>query len=325
VDDIYDATGGIVMGSVNLLDNDSDADGDAFAVTGFDYSGSGTLVVQADGSFSYTAAAGFSGTDSFTYTIADAFGATDTATVSLLVDPAPPSYTTVRVGDAPLRQTVPGQWADAWTDPVLTSTRHKADYTSSSEAWSSVRYDAIKANYLEGGDMRAGDLGVSGRSAATGAVAQEVEGTEALRFDLAQDAFMVRLKLSQFFVNDDDTLLVEAGRMRLLDAQGNVVKEQVFTAQNRQGVAEIKMETSQAFVAIELMAGAYDGTEFVFGGYTERDGDFGGGIYTGPDGQQHGSDFLVNWVEFTVQETVAPLIGVATDAENPNLGYQLPL
>ena len=49
----------------------------------------GTLVLYADGSFQYTPAAGFWGTDSFTYIMSDGYSATAPATVTLNVIPAP--------------------------------------------------------------------------------------------------------------------------------------------------------------------------------------------------------------------------------------------
>ena len=47
----------------------------------------GTLVVNADGSFSYTPDADFSGTDTFTFTVTDAFGGTSTAVQTITVAP----------------------------------------------------------------------------------------------------------------------------------------------------------------------------------------------------------------------------------------------
>ncbi|MFL6696006.1 MAG: Ig-like domain-containing protein, partial [Vitreoscilla sp.] len=53
----------------------------------------GTVVVNADGSYTYTPATGYSGTDAFSYTITDASGQTSTATVTLTVAAAPVSAT----------------------------------------------------------------------------------------------------------------------------------------------------------------------------------------------------------------------------------------
>ncbi|MEY2909651.1 MAG: hypothetical protein RLZZ602_2174, partial [Pseudomonadota bacterium] len=77
-----------VSGSV--LPNDSDPEGNALTITGNTLPASGTLVFNADGTFTYTPNEGFSGSDSFTYTIADGNGGTDTATVTISVGEAPP-------------------------------------------------------------------------------------------------------------------------------------------------------------------------------------------------------------------------------------------
>lgn len=105
-DDSYDARNGIALGSVNLLANDSDPDGDPLEVAGFDYAGTGTLDVRADGTFSYTPTAGFTGTDTFTYTIRDAFGAEDSATVSLSVPQPEPEPLNVITGTARINKLV---------------------------------------------------------------------------------------------------------------------------------------------------------------------------------------------------------------------------
>lgn len=73
-----------------VLANDTDADGDALTVRLAGDAAHGTLALQADGSFSYTPAAGFTGTDEFTYVANDGTGDSAAATV------------TVAVGDAPL-------------------------------------------------------------------------------------------------------------------------------------------------------------------------------------------------------------------------------
>jgi hypothetical protein len=74
-----------------LFVNDSDDTG--FTLDSFDAASvnGGTVVVNTDGSFSYTPATGFVGLDTFTYTIKDTPGLTDTATVSIDVrDPNNP-------------------------------------------------------------------------------------------------------------------------------------------------------------------------------------------------------------------------------------------
>lgn len=71
-----------------LLVNDSDADNDPLTVilTPLQPPSAGTLLLQADGSFSYSANAGFVGTDSFTYQISDGRGGVAQAQVNLQIE-----------------------------------------------------------------------------------------------------------------------------------------------------------------------------------------------------------------------------------------------
>ncbi|PZE73248.1 hypothetical protein DEJ27_02005 [Curtobacterium sp. MCPF17_018] len=69
----------------NVLANDL---GTGLTVTGSSVPAQGSATVRPDGSYSYTPAAGFSGTDSFTYTVTDGSGGTDTVTVTVQVAPA---------------------------------------------------------------------------------------------------------------------------------------------------------------------------------------------------------------------------------------------
>jgi VCBS repeat-containing protein len=88
VDDFY-STGQDVPLNVpapGVLGNDTDADGDSLSASaGGTSAQGGTVVMNADGSFSYTPPAGFSGTDTFTYTACDSEALCDTATVTLNV------------------------------------------------------------------------------------------------------------------------------------------------------------------------------------------------------------------------------------------------
>ena len=95
-----DDSGTVVAGNVlnvpapGVLSNDSDADGDAVVPSVLSGPSNGSVVLNANGSFSYTPDAGFSGTDSFTYTLDDGWGGLDTATVTITVTNAPPVVTT---------------------------------------------------------------------------------------------------------------------------------------------------------------------------------------------------------------------------------------
>ena len=69
---------------INVIANDSDADGDSLTVSG-NTQGSNGSVVCAGVSCTYTPAANFNGSDSFSYTASDGNGGTDSATVSVTV------------------------------------------------------------------------------------------------------------------------------------------------------------------------------------------------------------------------------------------------
>lgn len=68
-----------------LLANDSDPDGNALNVIANSPSANGTIIVGADGSFSYTPNSGFTGSDSFTYTISDGKGENVIATATITI------------------------------------------------------------------------------------------------------------------------------------------------------------------------------------------------------------------------------------------------
>ncbi|MAP54255.1 MAG: hypothetical protein CL605_05075, partial [Altibacter sp.] len=75
--------------SGNVLVNDFDPDGDPITVTANTDPSNGTVVVNPDGSYTYTPNPGFEGEDTFTYTICDngTPALCDTATVTILVIP----------------------------------------------------------------------------------------------------------------------------------------------------------------------------------------------------------------------------------------------
>ncbi|QLI81006.1 retention module-containing protein [Chitinibacter fontanus] len=73
--------------AARLLGNDVDPDGDPLTITGVGPAANGTIVLNADGSLTYTPNANFNGTDSFTYTVTDGKGGFSTATVTIGVIP----------------------------------------------------------------------------------------------------------------------------------------------------------------------------------------------------------------------------------------------
>jgi VCBS repeat-containing protein len=70
--------------TIDVLNNDSDIDGDTLTVDSVTHGINGS-VTNNGGNVTYTPAPGFNGTDSFTYTISDGNGGTDTATVTVTI------------------------------------------------------------------------------------------------------------------------------------------------------------------------------------------------------------------------------------------------
>jgi acyl-CoA hydrolase len=87
-DDSYQADRGTplsVPAADGVLANDIDPDGDDLTATTVTQPDSGTLQLASNGSFTYTPAADFIGTDAFTYRVSDSDGGVDTAVVTIAV------------------------------------------------------------------------------------------------------------------------------------------------------------------------------------------------------------------------------------------------
>ena len=76
IDDAISTAYGVPV-QIPVLANDTDPDGDSFAITANSNPAHGTVVLNANGTFTYTPTSGYSGADSFTYTISDGNGGTD--------------------------------------------------------------------------------------------------------------------------------------------------------------------------------------------------------------------------------------------------------
>ncbi|ANC32197.1 Trehalose utilization [Isoptericola dokdonensis DS-3] len=87
LDDAYDAVGGepLTLPAPGVLANDTDADGQVLTVVGVRQPANGEVVVGADGSFTYTPDAGFSGKDVFTYRATDGADRSSRASVTITV------------------------------------------------------------------------------------------------------------------------------------------------------------------------------------------------------------------------------------------------
>lgn len=71
--------------ATGVLSNDTDEEGDALTASVVANPSNGTLTLNANGSFTYTPTAGFSGTDSFTYRANDGTDNSNTATVTISI------------------------------------------------------------------------------------------------------------------------------------------------------------------------------------------------------------------------------------------------
>lgn len=81
--------------AIDVLANDTDAEGDALTVVGTTNPTDGTVTVNMDNTITYTPNANYHGTDSFTYTVSDGTNSSNAATVTItitaVVDDPPPA------------------------------------------------------------------------------------------------------------------------------------------------------------------------------------------------------------------------------------------
>lgn len=104
----------LTVGTPGVLTNDSDVDGDSLTASLVAGPASGNVSLSADGSFTYTPASGYVGSDSFTYRASDGVGFGNTVTVNLTVNP---------VGSGPaLSQGVASSVTSAWQTITLPKT-----------------------------------------------------------------------------------------------------------------------------------------------------------------------------------------------------------
>jgi hypothetical protein len=102
----------LTVAAPGVLGNDTDADGNALNAVKVTNPSNGVVTLNSNGSFVYTPAAGFAGTDSFTYKANDGTADSNITIVSILVNPVPTpsavndSYTTVQ--NQALTVAVPG-------------------------------------------------------------------------------------------------------------------------------------------------------------------------------------------------------------------------
>ncbi|MBN8515445.1 Calx-beta domain-containing protein [Accumulibacter sp.] len=207
--------------------------------------------------------------------------------------------TAFRIGDAPARppRSDAGAWERSWNNDGV-SIWHKSHIENDGEPFTNVMFGSSGSAALAGGDMSAGDLGVSGQTLATSPVRQEIDGTEGLRFVLDEEANQITFQLSRFLRDDDGTGLNEAGRLQLLDAEDALVEELFFYADGTDGTKQISLAVAEGFTQAILSAGAQRGEDFVYGGYGNADGNGFGASPFAANGSLHGSEYLVDSVQF---------------------------
>ncbi len=107
VDDAYavDEDNELIVAASGVLANDWDPNGDALSVVAHtqpldgDGNAAGTVVVNGDGSFTYTPESNFYGDATFEYTVTDGNGGYDTATVTVAVAPVIDAAVDVKPGN----------------------------------------------------------------------------------------------------------------------------------------------------------------------------------------------------------------------------------
>ncbi|MEZ5813825.1 MAG: Ig-like domain-containing protein [Alphaproteobacteria bacterium] len=85
---------------IDVLANDNDPDGDILSIDSVTNGANGSVVINPNGTVSYTPNANFNGSDSFTYTVDDGNGGQKTATVDVTVNPVDDAPVLTNTGGA---------------------------------------------------------------------------------------------------------------------------------------------------------------------------------------------------------------------------------
>jgi large repetitive protein len=103
-----------------VLANDRDADGDALTATLVSGAANGTVVLNTNGSFTYTPNPNFFGADAFTYSASDGIPGSrpSTVTVTLTIDPVNDAPSFARGGDRSVLEDAGAQTVSGWATAV---------------------------------------------------------------------------------------------------------------------------------------------------------------------------------------------------------------
>ncbi|MDE0062059.1 MAG: fibronectin type III domain-containing protein, partial [Gammaproteobacteria bacterium] len=130
VDDTATTAPGTAV-TIDVLANDSDADGDPLSVDSVDDPANGAAAINGDGTLTYTPDAGFTGSDVFDYTVSDG-EATDTATVTVLVSAVASELS------AEPNPSATGNYTVRWTAPALGTSYRLEESADGGATWTPV-------------------------------------------------------------------------------------------------------------------------------------------------------------------------------------------
>jgi hypothetical protein len=162
--------------TIDVLGNDTDVDGDTLSVTSASAT-NGTVVVEADGSLTYTPAADFSGTDTITYEISDGAGGTATGSVAMTVGaandaPVAVDDTATTAEDTAVTIDVLGNDTDVDGDTLSVTSASATNGTVVVEANGSLTY--TPAADFTGADVISYEISDGAGGTASGSVAVDV-------------------------------------------------------------------------------------------------------------------------------------------------------
>ncbi|HET7180669.1 MAG TPA: Ig-like domain-containing protein [Candidatus Limnocylindrales bacterium] len=110
----------LVISAPGVLSNDGDIDGDSLTAVKVNNPTHGVVVLAADGSFSYTPATNFTGTDTFSYQASDGEDMSPTRVVTITVTSVPPINTPTPPPPTPAPTPVPTPTPEPTLTPVVT-------------------------------------------------------------------------------------------------------------------------------------------------------------------------------------------------------------
>ena len=130
VDDAATTAPGTAV-TIDVLANDSDADGDPLSVDSVDDPANGAAAINGDGTLTYTPDAGFTGSDVFDYTVSDGED-DDTATVTVLVSAVASELS------AEPNPSATGNYTVRWTAPALGTSYRLEESADGGANWTPV-------------------------------------------------------------------------------------------------------------------------------------------------------------------------------------------